>query len=154
MVGSNMSDTLVVCQISRLPWNNSHSDSAEGAETYAENLVALAKLTAQVSRSSSQDEGDEDALTILAAHDIEAEAGGAALHANPAGLAGVVVLSQHAAGDGRVAARRRRGEGLWVIAHVVGLHVSCDERERVLLFGPITQGQCFSTNVPRHASLP
>lgn len=61
--------------------------------THTEDLVALAELAAQVSRSSCQDEGDEDAFAIFTTYNVEAEAGGAALDTHPARLAGVVILS-------------------------------------------------------------
>lgn len=99
MLGSKISDTLVVKSQDLL-----ETIPLSKGETYAKDLIAFAELATQVSRSSSQDEGDEDAFTIFTPHNIEAEASGAPLHANPAGLAGVVILSQHAAGDGRVAA--------------------------------------------------
>lgn len=105
-----MSDNLVCTITDELAlFYTPTQQGARKTRTYAEDLIALAELTAQVSRSSGQDEGDEDALTIFAPHNVEAEAGGAALHANSTGFAGIVVLSHHAAGDRRVAARRRRG---------------------------------------------
>lgn len=44
---------------------------AETAATYRENLIPFPELSAEISRSSRQDERDEDALTILASHDVE-----------------------------------------------------------------------------------
>ena len=51
--------------------------------SYTEDLVALAKLSAEVRRSSGQDEGDEDALSILSSHDVEAQPCGAPMDQHP-----------------------------------------------------------------------
>jgi hypothetical protein len=43
----------------------------------SKHLIAPSQFSAQVSRTSGQDEGDEDPLGVLAAHDVEAEAAAA-----------------------------------------------------------------------------
>lgn len=40
-----------------------------------DDLVAATQLSAQISRSSSQDEGDEDSFAILTADNVESQAG-------------------------------------------------------------------------------
>lgn len=46
-------------------------------DTDRENPVAPPQFTTQVSRPACQDEGDEDAFSILPANDVEAQACGA-----------------------------------------------------------------------------
>lgn len=64
---------------------------AQGGAVDAQQLVAALQLAAEVGGAAGQDEGDEDALAVLAADDVEAEAAGGALaDGDGASVAGVV----------------------------------------------------------------
>lgn len=59
---------------------------------YAEDLIALVQLSAEVSWPPCQDERDEDPLPILPSNDVESQACGASVNQNstrlPANIAG------------------------------------------------------------------
>jgi hypothetical protein len=68
-------------------------------------LIAATEGAAQVGGSPGQDEGDEDALAVLAAHDVEAEARRALLHQNLTRLP--VNYSNYVATNKRIAQREK-----------------------------------------------
>lgn len=54
-----------------------HDEAHGRVSTHRQDLVSSPQLPAQVSGPSCQDEGDEDALAVFTAHDVEAQARGA-----------------------------------------------------------------------------
>lgn len=55
---------------------------------YAEDLVALVQLSAEVGRPPRQDERDEDPFPVLPSHDVESQTCGASVDQNSTGIPG------------------------------------------------------------------
>lgn len=98
------------------PWLEGRGRSADLAFPYREDLVPLPQLPTEVRRAASQDEGDEDAFTILATHDVEAQARGAPMDHNPPRFSGDVLLPKQVLGHGGVAPRGGGGHGGGVVS--------------------------------------
>lgn len=82
---------------------------------HREDLVPLPQLPTEVRRAPSQDKGDEDAFTILAPNNVEAQARGASVDDNPPRFSGNVFFPQQVLGYWRVAPRGSGGHGCGVV---------------------------------------
>lgn len=85
------------------------------AFAHREDLVPLPQLAAEVRRAPGQNEGDEDAFTVLAAHNVEAQARGAPVNHDPPRFPGNVLLPEQVLGHGGVAPRGGGGHGCGVV---------------------------------------
>lgn len=82
---------------------------------HREDLVALPQLPAEVCRATGQDKGDEDALTVLATHNVETQARRAPVDHDPPRFPGNVFLPQEVLGHRGVTPRRSGGHGCGVV---------------------------------------
>lgn len=53
---------------------------------YRQDAVSLAQFPAEISRTSSKNEGDEDSFSVLTAHNVEAQTRGPPLENHPPGV--------------------------------------------------------------------
>ena len=99
------------------PWLEGRRWSGQGlAFPYREDLFPLPQLSTEVRGAAGQDEGDEDAFTVLATHDVEAQARGAPVDHNPPRFSGDVFLPQQVLGYRGVAPRGGGGHGSRVVS--------------------------------------
>lgn len=82
---------------------------------HREDLVPLPQFPAEVCGTACQDEGDEDALAVLAAHDVETQARGAPVDDDPSRVPGHVLLPKQVLGHWGVAPRGSWGHGRGVV---------------------------------------
>lgn len=83
---------------------------------HREDLVPLPQLPTEVRRAPGQDEGDEDAFTVLATHDVEAQARGSPVDHDPPRFSGDVFLPEQVLGHWGVAPRGGGGHGCGVVS--------------------------------------
>lgn len=83
--------------------------------SHRQDLVPLPQLPTEVSWTPSKDEGDEDAFTVLAAHNVEAQAGGAPMDHDSPWFPGNVFLPKQVLGHRGVAPRGSGGHGCGVV---------------------------------------
>lgn len=128
---------------------------------HRQNLVSLPQFPAQVRGAPGQDEGDEDAFTILAAHNVEAQAGGAPVDDDPPRLPGYVFLPEQVLGHWRIAPRGSGGHGCGVVSAQVAAVADLIVQVLGVRWGQTTGGrtrrrwaEADSSSAPTFFSLP